>query len=106
MWLNLLRDAAETTSIQAVADELTKLGNKPIGRTAISLVLAGKYPAKTDRIETLVLTRYGRVQCPYLNEEISFADCRNHHNREAPTSSPYAMRHWRACQECPHRREK
>ncbi len=106
MWLELLRQAAANTSIQAVADELTTLGKKPIGRTAISLVLAGKYPAKTDRIETLVLTRYGRVQCPHLGEEISFAECRTHHDREAPTSSPYAMRHWRACQDCAHRREK
>jgi len=106
MWLDLLRDAAKATSKQAVADELSRLGKKKIGRTAISLILNGKYPAKTERIETLVLTRYARVQCPHLNENIPFAQCRDHHTKDAPTHSPFAMRHWRACQECQHRRTK
>ena len=106
MWLELLREAAQATSKQAVAKELSKLSTKKIGRTAISLILNGKYPAKTERIETLVLTRYARVDCPHLNENITFAVCREHHTKAAPTSSPFAMRHWRACQSCHHRRTK
>ncbi len=110
MWLDLLRQAADATSNQAAADALTEtargLGhNCKVSRSTVSLVLNGKYPAKTDRIELLVMTRYGRVQCPFLETEISFADCREHHERDAPTSSPYAMRHWRACQSCPNRKE-
>lgn len=104
MWLELLRAAAATTSKQAVANELSALTGKKIGRSAISLILSGKYPAKTERIETLVLTRYARVLCPHLAEEIAYAECRAHHTAEAPTSSPFAMRHWRACQTCLHRR--
>lgn len=106
MWLDMLRAAADATSKQHVASELSRLSKKPIGRTAISLILSGKYPAKTDRIETLVLTRYARVHCPHLATEISYAECRDYHTKDAPTSSPFAMRHWRACLDCPHRRLK
>ena len=98
MWLELLRTACAASNNQAVADEIG------LSRTAISLVLNGKYPAKTDKIELKVMTRYARVQCPHLAQEITFADCRGYHAREAPTSSPFAMRHWRACQGCQHRR--
>jgi hypothetical protein len=99
MWLKLLRRAVAASSRQQVADEIG------MSRPTVSLVMAGKYPAKTDKIERKVMTRYGRVQCPFLETEIGFADCREHHERDAPTSSPYAMRHWRACQNCPHRKE-
>lgn len=110
MFIDLLRAAVAASNGQAVADALTETARElghacRVSRTTVSLVLNGKYPAKTDRIELLVLTRYGRVQCPHLAQEISFAECRGHHAREAPTSSPYAMRHWRACQECPNRKE-
>ncbi len=100
MWLELLRARVEATSMGKTADELG------VSRTTISLVLAGKYPAKTDRLELKVLVRYGRIECPFLAREITFAECRNYHTREAPTSSPFAMRHWRACQNCPNRRPK
>lgn len=111
MWLSLMRARAEETNNQVVAEELTavakQLGhNTMVSRTVVSLILNGKYPAKTERIELLVLTRYAHVQCPHLGEKITFADCRNYHLREAPTSSPFAMRHWRACQECPNNKSK
>jgi hypothetical protein len=109
MWLDLLRSAVAATSTQAVAEALTETAAQlrhscKVSRTAVSLVLNGKYPAKTDRIELLVLTRYAKVHCPHLQQDIDFATCRQHHTREAPTSSPFAMRHWRACQDCHNRR--
>lgn len=97
MWLELLRRAVEETSQQAVADKLE------ISRGAISLLLAGKYPARTDRMAKRVVAAFGKVRCPFLEEEISAARCRDYHSRAAPTSSPYAMRHWRACQGCPNK---
>ncbi len=106
MWLDLLKTACDQTSKAAVAAELSRMGKKPIGRTAISLIYSGKYPASTERIETLVLMRYANVQCPHLEKEITFHECREHHTKDAPTSSPYAMRHWRACLNCPNRRNK
>ena len=102
MWLDLLRQAVEApgSSQKKVADDLG------LKRPTISLVLAGKYPAKTDRIAARVINVYGRVQCPFLAEEITGAQCSEYSSRAAPTSSPFAMRHWRACQSCPNRREK
>jgi len=101
MWLDLLRAAvtAPGSSRQKVADALG------MSRTAVSLVLDNKYPAKTDKIALKVMTVYGHVQCPFLGQQISFAACREYHERDAPTSSPFAMRHWRACQRCPNRLE-
>lgn len=96
MWRDLLTEAVKNTSRQAVADDLQ------VSRTTISLVMADKYPAKTDKIEERVLSIYGRVQCPHLDYEITLAECRNFHQSDVPTSSPRVMKHWRACQGCQH----
>jgi hypothetical protein len=99
-WLILLQQAVEKSSITAVADKLV------VSRTAISLVLAGKYPAKTDKIAAKVLDMYARITCPHTGVEISHAECRTLSTSAVPTSSPQAMRHWRACQSCQHKGEK
>jgi hypothetical protein len=98
-WLQLLRQAveAEGSSITTVA---AKLG---VSRTSISLVLAGKYPAKTDKIEARVLDIYARLICPHTLVEIRHAECRETAAAATPTSSPQAMRQWRACQSCIHK---
>jgi hypothetical protein len=96
MWFDLFKAAVESSSCQKVADTID------VSRTTVSLIYNGKYPAKTDKIAALVMDTYGRVQCPHLNEEISNNECRQHHSAEVPTSSPRAMRHWKACQSCPH----
>ncbi len=96
MWLNLLRAAVDVpgATIQAVADKLD------LSRTTISLVLDGKYPAKTDRIAARVLDVYARHTCTHTGAEITHAECRALATSAVPTSSPQAMRHWRACQCC------
>jgi hypothetical protein len=100
MWLDILKSRVEASSMGIVADELE------LSRTTISLVVNGKYPASTDKIATKVIARYSTIACPFLEREITGAECRDFHTREAPTSSPFAMRHWRACQGCSHRRPK
>ncbi len=99
MWLELLRRAVE-----APGASQTTVG-KALGLkgSTISLVLSGKYPAKTDKVAARVVAVLGRVHCPHLDEELSGAKCIEFHTRAAPTSSPFAMRHWRACQSCPNR---
>ena len=99
-WLELLRGKVKEpgASMGSVATDLQ------MSRTTVSLVLSGKYPASTDKIAARVMQTYGRVECPFLREEISGAQCADYHQRPAPTSSPFAMRHWRACQGCPNRR--
>lgn len=94
MWLTLLRQAEKATNITQVAARLK------VSRTTISLVLAGKYPANTDRIAARVMDVYGRISCPFLGSEIVQAECRTQRSSAVPTSSPRAMQHWRACQSC------
>ena len=96
MWLNLLTAAVAASNKTQVAAALD------VSRTAISLVMSGKYPASTDKIAARVIETYGRVICPHLVAEITLAQCKRHHTSQAPTSSPRAMKHWRACQSCQH----
>lgn len=94
-WLELLKARAEATSKAAVALELG------VSRTAVSLVLAGKYPGKTDRMRERVLEMLSRVRCPYSGGMVSPADCAEMAGK-MPTSSPGALRWWRRCQRCEH----
>ncbi|BCB26452.1 hypothetical protein SKTS_13380 [Sulfurimicrobium lacus] len=93
-WLNLLKQAVDGANITQVAERMD------VSRTTISLVMSGKYPAKTDNIAARVMDIYGRVDCPFLGVQIVQAECREHCSSAVPTSSPRAMKHWRACQSC------
>lgn len=101
-WVDLLRRAvaAHPRRKAGVADELD------VSRTAVSLVLAGKYPASTDKMAARVRDKYDRIACPYLAETISPDACRSYALRPAPTNSSRDMRHWRACQSCPNKPEE
>jgi hypothetical protein len=94
MWRELLNAKVAATSKAQVALDLG------VSRTAISLVVHDKYPADTRHIASRVLEVYGRIPCPHLGVEISQAKCREYHSSQPPTSSPRAMKHWRACQNC------
>jgi hypothetical protein len=96
-WLDLLATAIceNPRGIAGVAEQLG------VSRTTMSLVVAGKYPAKTDRIAARVLDTYARIACPHLGITITQSQCRAFAGRSAPTNSPRDMRHWRACQGCP-----
>lgn len=98
-WLELLASAVEADprGKAGVADRLD------ISRTAVSLVLSGKYQAKTDRIAARVVDIYARVDCPALGEAIPHGACGAHALRAAPINNPREMRHWRQCQACQHK---
>jgi hypothetical protein len=93
-WLELLSQAVAQSSRTEVADRLG------YSRTAISLVLSGQYMAKTDRLAQRVVAVYQQVPCPHLCISLSHKECTHYRTRHAPTSSPSALRHWRACQSC------
>ena len=93
-WMKLLTTAIAASSKQNVARELG------ISRSQVSLVANGKYIASTEHIAKKVLSRYGRIHCPHLSAEITPDECNYNHKREAPTSNPREMKHWRACQTC------
>lgn len=98
-WLALLADEAKRTTIAATA---RRIG---YSRTAVSLALVGKYPGRTDKLAARVLETIRRVACPFLDREVTPAECAKNGGR-TPTSSPAALRLWRACQACPHRPEE
>lgn len=96
-WLGLLRTEAERTSIAAIA------GRLGYSRTSISLVLAGKYPVKPDRIAASVVALLEVVECPHAKQTLPLAECRDIATAQAPTHHPMKLGHWRACQRCPNR---
>lgn len=102
-WLQLVREAVGSTNRAAVA---SRLG---YSRTTISLVVAGKYPGRIDKIAKKaieVLEPPVTVACPHLSEEIPVEQCIQFAQRKVPTHNPQKMAHWRACQECQNRCKK
>ena len=91
-WLRILRDQCEQSSITEVA---AKLG---YGRSAVSLVLSGKYPGGTSKIAAKVIGTFtDNVHCPHLGHDILQSTCADHQSRRMPTSDPAALRHWMSC---------
>lgn len=96
-WLSLLRAEAERTSMRAVA------GRLGYSAATVSLVLAGKYPGKPDRIAKAALALLDVVECPHARQTMTQAECRSIALGSAPTHHPMKLGHWRACQRCPNR---
>jgi len=98
-WLTLLAADVEQTGSKAATAR--RIG---ISRTAVSLALAGKYPAEdTSRIEARVLAALaGRVPCPHDRTDIARSDCADRAARPMPMSSPTELRAWTACRACAH----
>jgi hypothetical protein len=97
-WMQLLRDAVDRLgSITAVADRIG------YSRTALSLVLSGKYGDRdTTALARAVLTRLDVVQCPVFGE-IAGDDCRSHQAAPFSAANPQRIQLYRACRSgCPH----
>lgn len=95
-WLDILRAQVAASSRQAVADALG------VSRTSISLLMSGKYTARTDLMAARVVDVFSRFPCPHSGQLVSPAECVQRAG-QMPTSSPGALRWWRACQSCPHK---
>ena len=89
----LLEKAAEAKSCQQIADELG------VSRSAVSLVLRGKYPGRPEKIYRRAEEVYGMLECPFLRKPITFLQCHDYHTREMPEDRA-GVRHWRACKSC------
>ena len=76
-----------------------------ISRRYIGWRPCGKVRLVPLRPKTLELAILGRQVCPQLGREVTQAECAGNAG-EMPTSSPAALRLWRACQACPHRPEE
>ncbi len=74
-----------------------------IGRSSVSLALAGRYPADTGKLRALIIEKLAdQVVCPHLGVDLAPAACKA--LRERPLSAASASRadakHWQACQRC------
>ena len=96
-WMTLLRNAVNATSQTSVAQKLD------VSRTTVSLVLAGKYPGKTNRVAARVLNVFGQVKCTHTAELVTQTVCLDFAARRAPLNNPLELSHWRCCQTCEHR---
>lgn len=107
-WFELLRLRTEGQKRTQVAKTLG------ISPATLSQVLNGsgeygKGTASTSRVADKVVHTFGRYVCPHLTEEaggvsqeVTADQCRAHAHRSAP-STPRDMRHWQACNQCPHK---
>lgn len=93
-WRSLLASAVKQSSCAAVGRELG------ISRTAVSLLLAGKYKGKSDRMAVLILEKFSSVECPVQGRRLARAFCIKQRAEALPTANPFALRAWLACQKC------
>lgn len=100
-WVDVLRAEAAKPgrSKQAIADELD------VSRTAISLLVAGKYSAGLDKFAekhaAKVMALYAhQVWCPHLRASITPDACTDHRSAPMNTSDPTKLKHWAACRAC------
>ncbi|HZZ04610.1 hypothetical protein [Paraburkholderia sp.] len=94
-WMQMLRDAVAASSQTAAAKKLD------VSRTTVSLVLAGKYLGKTDRVAARVMNVFGQVKCTHTGQPISLTVCVSYTERRAPLNNPLELSHWRTCLTCP-----
>lgn len=104
-WFSLLLQAvAEDPRGKAgVAERLLAGGAGSVGRTQLSLVLNGRYPASTERLAAKVLAVFDRHHCPYLGEPVLSEYCLQLNRGPVPTWDPSALDNRRACRVCAHR---
>ncbi|MEF8769383.1 LacI family transcriptional regulator [Candidatus Accumulibacter contiguus] len=90
--------AADPRGIQGVADRL----GRGCGRTALSLILSGAYPAWPGKASRRVLEVYDAYRCPYLGRDVQASFCAETNSGPVPTWDPAALDLRRCCQKCPH----
>jgi hypothetical protein len=98
--MELLRAQVAKTSAANVALELG------YSRTAISLLLNGKYPSDGARIARKAFDFYdNRRHCPHLQVEITGRECRGYATQPFSVGNPARTRHLQACWRCKYRPE-
>lgn len=102
-WFALLQEAVTENGVTATATRLSTGFAKPYSRPAISQIMNGIYRGKQDAIAARVLEVLDRWPCPYLNADISAADCHAVHAAPTPSHDPSRLAHRRACRTCSHK---
>ncbi|MFT0211802.1 hypothetical protein VQ643_04195 [Pseudomonas sp. F1_0610] len=94
-YLELLQKEVARSSMQKVANHLG------VSRTTVSLLLSGKYGAKTCAMAQRIERAFGQINCPVMGQLLP-VQCAEYHNRQPPLNNPVAMQHFRVCQSCIH----
>ena len=77
-----------------------------VPRSSLSLLLRGKLPGTGTKIkEQLNKALNKAVFCPHQKKYMAMQVCHNLSARACPTSSPAALKQWRACQVCVYRQK-
>lgn len=89
---------------EVARSNMTKTGKRiGMSRTAVSLVLANRYPSpSTAGVERRVMDVLGRIDCLAIGEVVTAEQCQSYRKKPAPTHNPQAMQQWKACQHCSH----
>ena len=104
-WLDILRDRVTAKGLPAVSIELG------VAKSTVSMVVNGKYPARTDKIQAKVFAVYGgqTVACPVLGA-IDAAVCADNQARAKRiglrAGNPETLRLFKTCSNCPVRGAK
>jgi len=95
-WVQVLRDAVDETSKQAVADALE------CSRAMVHQLMTGRYSSPVEKWRTKVMAELARdrVQCPVLGP-ISTEKCRETRDRDFAATSPMRVELHRTCPSCP-----
>lgn len=97
-WLAALRAVA---AAHGIAEAGRRVG---ISRPSASLLLAGRYPAKQDKVAAKVRAALlDSVRCQGLGQDISITRCHSQAARPFSAASSRAAALYRACQSCPHK---
>ena len=107
-WFALLLQAVadDPRGKAGVVERLEAAGAVRVGRTQLSLVINGRYPASTRRLAAKVLTVFDRRPCPYLGVEVPIEHCLELNSGPAPTWDPAALDQRRCCHTCPYQPSK
>jgi hypothetical protein len=100
-WFQVLVEAVEADP-RGRAGVAERLG-KRCGRSALSLVLSGEYPAEPGAVARRVLEVYDRVDCPYFGTQVKVGFCQSASAGPVPIWDPAALELRRCCQTCEHR---
>lgn len=92
-WMHLLNREVAATSVTEVA------GRLGVARSSLSLLVNGKYPGGTDNMAKRIMDVLAEP-CPVYGGPRTSEDCASHRAEPMPTSNPFALRQWRACQLC------
>ena len=77
-----------------------------ISDATVRSICTGHYKGKPDTVLNAYAAKFiDIVQCPFTEESLNRAECRQRHNAPRPAGGFTKTQWWLTCQECQHRGE-